>query len=617
MMANAVKNLLIAMDMKSAEEKRFRDEFLSNTHKRGTISRDQLSFIASELKISRTDRCLKSTQITELKSELVGLKNDLELFKTVLQSVLGGGSLSSQRGHALDNIEKEVRATEHVKGYSRRAAASNGLGLEKNDHLDSLDTSSKLSGITSQSFRGESRVRHYENEIIAASEEPPSHSDMPAEIQLYKTNSYRNGSATKLPMRKTSNASSCDSSMILQEKRKHSSDDSLEGLPKKSRNDSCSDDNLAELQQMKKPRTGEHPLLKPTIVSLVLQFVGKGQYLFVCGVHKVWKSVYEAEYDSSKHQTHTIVPLASISALNYAFDCGLDVKNARFKSNATGFPLSLSWWSGHIAPYSTIKRFHELRKGDPMNICGGAASAGRLEVLRCLIEKQKWNCDNGSICINAAEVRGIYCISSPPSTRLAFSQPLPPCLVPSQAPKPNVLQWLFLNGIGKWDVVSMASMLRSAALFNRHMNAHFLSLVPKFQSRLKERKHRTMSDLENKSKRQLAIGQPATAKSFSMLDASATNGGSAAKRHRSASPEVALSVRLPNLEKKDGSSMSKGNSDDASQKVLYTTCVFFTKTLFSLISNCDFHPPNSAPLHFHCMTEAGHVGDCYGSNWLH
>ncbi len=436
---SAVKNLLIAMETKAAEDVRFREEAFSSIRRCGALSKEQLSFIVNELKISRTDRNLKSTQISELKCEVMGLKNDLELFQPVLQSVLGGGSRSSLRGSELDDVEKETGATEHVKGCSGRATTWNAE--KKNNHLGFPDIYNKLSSTTSQSFRGGSRTSNYENDVIILFEAPPTPSDMPAEMPSNKMNSCCNGSATELPMGKTSNASSCDSSIKLRDKRKHSSDDdNLEGLQKKSRNDSCSDDNLAELQQMKKKLwTGEHPLLKPTIVSLVLQFAGKGLYLFVCGVHKVWKPAYEVEYDSSKYQTHTIVPLASISVLNYAYDCGLDMKNARFKSKATGSPLSLSWWSGHIAPYSTIIRFHELRKGDPMNICGGAASAGRLEVLRTLIKKQKWNCDDGSICINAAEVRGIYCISSSPSTRLAFSQPLPPCLLTTTTTLPCLI----------------------------------------------------------------------------------------------------------------------------------------------------------------------------------
>ncbi len=127
----------------------------------------------------------------------------------------------------------------------------------------------------------------------------------------------------------------------------------------------------------------------------------------------------------------------------------------------------------------------------------------------------------------------------------------------------------------------MAAMLRSAALFNRHMNAHFLSLIPKFRSGIKERKQKAMCDIERKTQKQLTNAQSATTKPFSLLGSSAVNCSSTTKRHPPVSTDSALGdIRLPNLEKKDLSPMSKGNSDDASLKVLYTTCVFFTRSFF-------------------------------------
>ncbi len=387
-MSNALKSLLIAMEMKQQEEKHFRDEVLASATRRGGMSRDQLSFIASELKLSRADRSQKATEIDELKKDVRSLKCDLELLKTVLQSFLGG-TLSSQPGSALSSQDRELpNATARNRGVSNRPSEIK-VGEEK-DNVELPEISSQLghtSSQTSQFTNGESHTkREYEKQIISESEAP------------------------RTSLRKYSGSdSSLDNpiKMKMGRKRKHSSvGDNIEEQ-KKVKDDSWSDNSMEKSQQPngKLFSGSDHPLLKPRIMSLVVKFVGKGNYLFVCGVHKVWKSAYLAEYESSKCQTYTTVSLASVSVLNYAYECDLDLKHARFKSKATGSPLSLSWWSGHVAPFSTILRFHELRKGDPMNICGGAASAGRLDIIRHLLEKQKWNCDNASICINAAEVR--------------------------------------------------------------------------------------------------------------------------------------------------------------------------------------------------------------------
>ncbi len=403
--STALKNLIVAIEVKDQEDRRFQERVVSSRLRQEYITREQLSFLVGELRNEKKDREIKSLQIAHLRNDVVKLKHELSIVRTTFQKVLGD-SLPSQHG-LLYTVEKKEGAAERDNENDGGYPASNAR--EESDGRDSPNLSSLFHDVGSQPVGGESRSRQYETGICAEFDAPPS-----------------DGSSTT----ELTKASICDDPTItLQGKRKYSGADySLEGgLQKKKRSGSCSD-NLSESQQLKKrtSSTEEHPLLRPKVVSFVLQFVGKAHYLFIGGVHTVWKSVYELEIDKGKHQTYTIIPLASVSTLNYACGCGLDLKSGRFKGNATGSPLSLSWWAGHIAPFDTIIRFQKLRKGDPINTCGGAASAGRLDILRILLEKLQWRCDNASICINAAEVRGIYCIESFLSRLVFFSQPPPP-----------------------------------------------------------------------------------------------------------------------------------------------------------------------------------------------
>ncbi len=415
----AVKNLVVALEVKSSEDDHFREKVLANTQRQELVTREQLAFLVGELRSYKTDRGKKAQQIIELKRQLTELKREMSVIKSILQSALGA-SLLTKKMRLDRSAEKEGRSAEHIRHSSGGAAVSNSG--EENDGIDSSDHSFSVlhsgEGCGSQPIRGEDRSEYSASEIVAASKAPPSDTaeELLSSSKMNKSGSDSSPESASLKM----GDGISENALRLQNKRRSSSAESLERLKKK-KNDNCSDcDSLSELQKWKNIlSTGEHPLLQPKMTSLVLQFIGKGHYLYVCGVHSLWKFLYEKGIDSD-HNTNTIAPLESASALDYACDCGLDVKAARFKSNATGFPLSLSWWTGHIASLHTIMLFHAIRKGDPMNICGGAASAGRLDILQNLLEKQHWRCDNTSICINAAEVCGIYCIAFSPS-RIIFS----------------------------------------------------------------------------------------------------------------------------------------------------------------------------------------------------
>ncbi len=382
-MFSALKNLIVAIEVKSQEDRRFQEKVVSNREMQEYITREQVTFLVNELRTEKSDREVKARQISLLRNEVNDLRRELISVKSVLKKILANYSVPSKSN------------SPEMKGMSVESVDKNGGSIgfnarEENHGNDSLNVVPMLRDHGYKRDRGGGRPRRYESGILAAFEMPPG--DFPE----------TRGSIG----RKACDMSSCDSPSVVEGKRKFSgADNSLEGgLQKKIRSDSESDD-VSESQQLKKlTRTAAHPLLTSKVVSLVLQFVGKSHYLFVGGVNKLWRSLYELEIDKGKHETYTIISLASVSSLNYSYSCGLNLKSGRFKGNGTGSPLSLSWWAGHIAPYNTIIRFSELRNGDPINICGGAASAGRLNILQVLLEKLKWRCDNGSICINAAEV---------------------------------------------------------------------------------------------------------------------------------------------------------------------------------------------------------------------
>ncbi len=195
------------------------------------------------------------------------------------------------------------------------------------------------------------------------------------------------------------------------------------------------------------------------------------------------------------------------------------------------------------------------------------------------------------------------------------------CLVLLQAPTPNVLQWLFLNNIGTWDPASVSAMLKSAALFNRHKNGHFLSLVPKFQNKERQRKALIETalvelDAPIDPKNIHSNTRRGAAKHQNILLDNSANDGSTATRGPPVSTEPALKdTRLPTLEKRP--SISTGNTDNVALKVCCTSTIAFSrKSFFLFVGVFVTHPPNSEPLRFHFTKEEGHVGDCYGSNWL-
>ncbi len=117
-------------------------------------------------------------------------------------------------------------------------------------------------------------------------------------------------------------------------------------------------------------------------------------------------------------------------------------------------------------------------------------------------------------------------------------------------------------------MTSMACMLGSAALFNRHRNADFLSLVSKFRRRCRDRKLLQARNANLDKNDKLTSAEPAGAASKSSTDVGATKDGSAVNDN------VAETQHPVSVESAPSDTMTGLHTGVAQRKVLHTICVF-------------------------------------------
>ncbi len=167
--------------------------------------------------------------------------------------------------------------------------------------------------------------------------------------------------------------------------------------------------------------SGTHLLVDSTILAQMFDFLGQGEGLFVIGVNHTWKYLYCKSMGGDVVSTSPLAALKSISRLEFAHANGLNVSILSVRVSDKARPLA--WFAGRLAGSDVCVRLAELAGNDTCktHIASGAASDGRLGILKDLIENYKWKF-GASVLYRAAE-----------------------------APTLDVLNWLYDQRIGSWD----------------------------------------------------------------------------------------------------------------------------------------------------------------------
>jgi hypothetical protein len=153
---------------------------------------------------------------------------------------------------------------------------------------------------------------------------------------------------------------------------------------------------------------------RPEIIKLVLSFVGRGEYLFVGGISRAWRMLYMASYPSKPQTTETTCSVVSVyqrqiiagsSVFDTAYSSAFSSEARLLLALDSHLPLrsrAVALAAGKVASRNTIclawrdSLFNDSPPGcvGPScaghwpAVCYGAASAGRIDVLRWLIEER-------------------------------------------------------------------------------------------------------------------------------------------------------------------------------------------------------------------------------------
>ncbi len=184
-------------------------------------------------------------------------------------------------------------------------------------------------------------------------------------------------------------------------------------------------------------------LLDPIILGLVFDFLGQGEGLFIAGVNHTWKYLYYKQMGGNIRTSH-LAALKSITRLRFAHTHGLDVSTYSVRMGDKIRPLA--WFAGHVARSDVCVHLAELAGTDTCKsyIGSGAASGGRLDILKELIENHRWKF--GATVLHRA----------------------------AEAPTQNVLKWFYDRRIGPWDQENKGKCLLHAACCGNIENAKFL-----------------------------------------------------------------------------------------------------------------------------------------------
>ncbi len=184
-------------------------------------------------------------------------------------------------------------------------------------------------------------------------------------------------------------------------------------------------------------------LLDPAILGLIFDFLGQGEGLFVIGVNHTWKYIYNEKMGGGGC-TSPLAALKSISRLEFAHTHGLNFRTLSVRVDNKTRPLT--WFAVHLARSDTCFRLAELAGTDACktHIASGAASGGRLDILKDITENHRWKLNTSVLC-RAAE-----------------------------APTPDVLKWFYAQKIGLWDQENKEKFLLHAACCGSIENAKFL-----------------------------------------------------------------------------------------------------------------------------------------------
>jgi hypothetical protein len=150
------------------------------------------------------------------------------------------------------------------------------------------------------------------------------------------------------------------------------------------------------------------------IIKLVLSFVGRGQYLYVGGINRVWRMLYMKSYPDSPPTTKTTCPEVheykrevisgkSVFGTTYRSAFGSEARlQLAFFSHLPVQLEAVARAAGEAGSKYTINAawtnylFNNRPPGNVGNwpvVCSGAASAGRLDTLRWLVQGKGIPCN--------------------------------------------------------------------------------------------------------------------------------------------------------------------------------------------------------------------------------
>ncbi len=135
---------------------------------------------------------------------------------------------------------------------------------------------------------------------------------------------------------------------------------------------------------------------------------------------------------------------------------------------------------------------------------------------------------------------------------------------------------------------AMGCMLRSAALFNRHRNAHFLSLVSKYRRRQKQKDLQAgdvgLSKTKELTSDRSAIAAIKSSTTVGVANDSAANGSAAKRRRTSSDSTSTYTGNGQHTAEKDNGASTLRDAPGRLRKVLYTTCVLhITSVIYKVV----------------------------------
>jgi hypothetical protein len=175
------------------------------------------------------------------------------------------------------------------------------------------------------------------------------------------------------------------------------------------------------------------------VLAAVLDFVGKGEWIFIAAVSKVWRERYAAQTEGHK-RTRWATALANVPRLEMAYEfygrTALDLHHWRGMRRLGGV-------AGDIEVILRARSLLGL-KCDGRQLCHGAAMEGRLRLLQQL--HLEHGCHLGNDIASSA----------------------------AKAPTPQVLAWLRSINVGEWDDPKMEKLMHWAAIYGRVDNGRWL-----------------------------------------------------------------------------------------------------------------------------------------------